>query len=148
MSSWLRVVLAVVLGLVAGSVVNMALIAVSASVIAPPAGADVTTTAGLKASMHLFEPKHFLFPFLAHAAGTLVGAFVAALVAPGRSWTAALAVGALFLLGGLASVFMLPAPPWFSALDLLLAYLPAAWLGHRLAVRMARRRVGVPASGT
>ena len=31
--------------------------------------------------MHLFEPKHLVFPFLAHAVGTLVGALVAYLVA-------------------------------------------------------------------
>jgi hypothetical protein len=147
MPSWLRVVLAVVLGIVVGSAVNMALITVSGRVIAPPAGADVTTTAGLKASMHLFEPKHFLFPFLAHAVGTLAGAFVAALVAPGRSWTAALVVGGFFLLGGIASVFMLPAPAWFSALDLVLAYLPAAWLAHRLALRVAARHDGAAAAG-
>lgn len=139
MPSWFRVVLAVLLGLVVGSVVNMALITVSGRVIAPPAGADVTTTEGLRASMHLFEPRHFLFPFLAHSLGTFAGAFVAALVAPGGSLRVALVVGGFFLLGGIASVIMLPAPLWFSAVDLLLAYLPAAWLGHRFAARLSRR---------
>lgn len=139
MSSWLRVVLAVLLGIVVGSVVNMALITVSGKVIAPPAGADVTTTEGLRASMHLFEPRHFVFPFLAHAVGTFAGAFVAALFASARALRAALVVGGFFLLGGIASVFLLPAPLWFSAVDLLLAYLPAAWLGHRLAARVSRR---------
>ncbi|MGZ8272415.1 MAG: hypothetical protein ACXWUM_00780 [Burkholderiaceae bacterium] len=143
MSSWLRVVLAVVLGIVVGSVVNMALITVSGKVIAPPAGADVTTTEGLKASMHLFEPRHFIFPFLAHAVGTFVGAFVAALVAPGRSMMVALVVGSFFLLGGIASVFLLPAPLWFSVVDLLFAYLPAAWLGRRVAMRLAGERRAV-----
>jgi hypothetical protein len=139
MPSWLRVVLAVLLGIVVGSVVNMALITVSGKVIAPPLGADVTTTEGLKAAMHLFEPRHFLFPFLAHSLGTFVGAFVAALVASGRSLRVALMVGGFFLLGGIASVVMLPAPLWFSVVDLLLAYLPAAWLGHRFAAGVSRR---------
>jgi hypothetical protein len=140
MPNWLRVVLAVVLGIVVGSVVNMALITVSGKVIPPPAGADVTTTEGLKASMHLFEPRHFVFPFLAHAVGTFAGALVAAVVAPGSSLRAALVVGGFFLLGGIASVFLLPAPLWFSVVDLLLAYLPAAWLGHRVASRLGRDR--------
>jgi hypothetical protein len=139
MPSWLHVVLAVLLGIVVGSVVNMALITVSGKVIAPPLGADVTTTEGLKAAMHLFEPRHFLFPFLAHSLGTFVGAFVAALVASGRSLRVALMVGGFFLLGGIASVVMLPAPLWFSVVDLLLAYLPAAWLGHRFAAGVSRR---------
>ncbi len=139
MPSSLRFVLAVVVGLVVGSVVNMALIAVGGKVVAPPAGADVTTMEGLKASMHLFGPMHFLFPFLAHALGTLAGALVAGLLAPAKSPIPAYVVGALFLLGGIASVVMLPAPVWFSAVDLLLAYLPAAWLGQALAARAMRR---------
>jgi hypothetical protein len=135
-----RPALAVIAGFIAGSLVNMGLILVGGSVIPPPAGADVTTTAGLQASLHLFEPRHFIFPFLAHALGTLVGAVVATLLTPERRPGPAYAVGVLFLAGGIASVVMLPSPVWFSALDLLLAYVPAAWLGHRLASRAGRPR--------
>ena len=131
----IRLILAVVAGLVIGSVVNMSLIMISGSVIPPPAGANVTTTEGLKASMHLFEPRHFIFPFLAHSLGTLVGALVATMLTPNRTSGPAYGVGFAFLLGGIASVYMLPAPLWFSALDLVAAYLPMAWLGHRLASR-------------
>jgi hypothetical protein len=142
MPKFLRMLLAIVLGVVVGSVINMALIALSGKVIPPPAGADVTTMAGLKASLPLFEPKHFLFPFLAHALGTLAGAFVAALLAPNRSAVPAYGVTGLFLLGGIANVFMLPGPAWFNAVDLLLAYLPAGWLGQAAAARLARRSGG------
>ncbi len=135
-----RFLLAVVVGLVVGSVVNMAFIMMSGKVIAPPAGANVTTMEGLKAAMHLFEPKHFLFPFLAHALGTLAGAFVAAWLAPARSAIPSYVVGALFLAGGIANVFMLPSPLWFTAVDLLFAYVPAAWAGRTMALRMAARR--------
>ena len=139
MPKLLRSVLAVVLGFVAGSAVNMGLILLGSTVIPPPPGADVTTMEGLRASLQLFEPKHFVFPFLAHAVGTFVGAFVAASLAPGKWATPAYVVGGLFLLGGIANVHMLPAPAWFSAVDLLLAYLPAAWLGNTLAARSFRR---------
>jgi hypothetical protein len=138
MAKFLRMLLAVVLGVVLGSVVNMALIMVSGKVISPPAGADVTTMEGLKTSLHLFEPKHFIFPFLAHSLGTFVGALVAGLLAPGKSAVPAYIVGGLFLLGGVANAFMLPAPVWFIAVDLLLAYVPAAWLGQALARRISR----------
>lgn len=134
-----RNLLAVVAGFVAGSIVNMGLIMVSGSIIAPPAGADVTTTEGLKASMHLFEPKHFLFPFLAHALGTLAGAIVAALLAASRKRQFAFVVGVLFLAGGVTAVSMLPSPLWFNVVDLVGAYLPMAWLGGRL---------GAPASSS
>lgn len=129
MANLIRPALGVVLGFAVGSAVNMALITISGKVIPPPAGADVTTMEGLKASIHLFQPKHFLFPFLAHALGTLVGALTATLIVQGRTLVPAAIIGLLFLMGGVANVFMLPGPAWFSAVDLLLAYLPMAWLG-------------------
>ena len=129
----LRLLLVTLAGIAVGSAVNMALILAGPHVVAPPAGADVGTSEGLKAAMRLFEPRHYVFPFLAHAVGTFAGALVAAWLAPGRTPGPAYAVGVFFLLGGIASAFMLPAAGWFIALDLVLAYLPAAWLAHRVA---------------
>ncbi len=139
MARILRIVLAVVAGFAAGSVVNMTLISVGGTVVPPPTGANVTTMEGLRAAMPLFEPKHFLFPFLAHALGTLVGAAVAGLLAPERSAGPALGVGSLFLLGGIASVFMLPSPTWFTVADLMFAYVPFAWLGFAVSGHLLRR---------
>lgn len=127
-------ILAVVVGIIIGSIVNMGLIQISGSIIPPPEGSDNTTMEGLKASMHLFEPKHFIFPFLAHALGTLVGAFVAAKIAATHKFKFALAIGFFFLIGGIMSIMMLPSPMWFTAVDLLLAYIPMAWLGGKLAI--------------
>ena len=76
-----RNILAVIIGFVVGSLVNMALVNVGPSVIPLPEGADVSTMDSLRASMKLFTPVNFLFPFLAHALGTLTGAFVAAKLA-------------------------------------------------------------------
>ena len=67
MPNLLRNALALLGGIAIGGAVNMALITLSPSVIAPPAGVDVNSAASLGASMHLFEPRHFLMPFLAHA---------------------------------------------------------------------------------
>jgi hypothetical protein len=131
----LRFAIAVVLGFAAGSAVNMGLILVSGSVIPPPAGADLSTTEGLKASLHLLTPKHFVFPFLAHAVGTFVGAFIATLLTPDRARGPAYVVGTLFFLGGCAAAFMIPAPAWFVAVDLILAYGPPTWAAHRIAAR-------------
>jgi hypothetical protein len=127
-----RNVVAVVVGVAAGSVVNMGLVMVSGQVIAPPAGADVTTMEGLRSSLHLFEPRHFLFPFLAHALGTLAGAVVAARLASTRRAALALVVGLVFLAGGVANTLMLPSPLWFTLADLFGAYIPMAWIGGRL----------------
>ena len=128
-----RNILAVLAGLVLGSVVNMSLIMVSGSVIPPPDGADVTTMEGLLAAMPNFEAKHFIFPFLAHALGTLVGAFIAAKIAVNRKMIFALSIGLLFMLGGISMAMELPAPMSFEVLDILGAYLPMAWIGAKLA---------------
>ena len=101
MSPLLRNVLAVIAGFVVGSFVNMGILSLSATLIPPPTDADVTTTEGLKASMHLFEPKHFVFPFLAHALGTLAGAAVAACIAATRKFQLAMTIGVVFLAGGI-----------------------------------------------
>ena len=129
----LKNILAIVLGLVAGSLVNGGIIQISSSIIAPPEGVDVMTAEGLKAGLHLFEPKHFLMPFLAHALGTLFGAFVAAKICAGPKMLYAMIIGFFFLFGGISMIFMVPSPLWFSIVDLTLAYLPMAFLGARLA---------------
>jgi hypothetical protein len=128
----IRNILAIIAGAIVGSVVNMGIIMASGSIIPPPAGADVTTMEGLKASMHLFEPKHFLFPFLAHSLGTLAGAITAAVLAATHKMKFALGMGALFLLGGIANTFMLPSPTWYTVLDLVGAYFPMGYLGGKL----------------
>jgi len=125
-------ILAAVAGVIIGSIVNMCIIMISGTVIPPPEGADISTTEGLKASMHLFQPKHYIMPFLAHALGTLVGAMVAAVMATNYKMRFALGVGFWFLLGGTAMVFMIPSPTWFNVLDLGLAYLPMAYIGGKM----------------
>lgn len=134
-------ILAVLAGIVLGSAVNMGLIMISSSVIPPPEGADVTTMEGLKAAMPLFQPKHFIMPFLAHALGTLAGAFVCASLAATHKLKFALGIGAFFLIGGITNVFMLPSPTWFAVLDIVLAYIPMGWLGGRLALGMRKGNV-------
>ncbi len=129
----LKTSLAIVAGLIVGSIVNSGLVHVGPMVIPVPEGADVSTMEGLAASMSLFQAKHFLFPFLAHALGTLAGAFVTARFAAEGQARAGWIVGCFFLLGGIAAAYMIPAPLWFEAADLALAYLPMAWLGIRLA---------------
>jgi len=128
----LRNFFAVVFGFIAGSLINMGLVIAGPHVIAPPAGVNMGDPNSLAASVHLLEPKHFVFPFLAHALGTLAGALTAFLVAGSHRTVFAYVVGVLFLAGGVAASFMIPAPAWFIGLDLVAAYLPMAWLATRI----------------
>lgn len=128
-------ILAVLAGIVLGSIVNMTIVNTGPHVIPLPAGADVTTMEGLRDSMKLMTPVNFICPFLAHALGTLVGAAVAARLAASHQRKCAISIGVLFLMGGIAMVTMLGGPMWFNAADLLLAYIPMALLGAALVRR-------------
>ncbi len=132
MKTLFRNILAVVAGCILGSIVNVALVITGPFFIPAPAGVDMSDATSLAAGIHLLTPTHFLFPFLAHALGTLAGATVTHLSAASCRSALALLVGALFLAGGIAAATMIPAPPWFIAIDLLVAYVPMAWLGARI----------------
>lgn len=128
-----RNILATVAGFILGSLVNMILVAVSGKIIPLPEGVNNKTAEGLATGMHLMEPKHFVFPFLAHALGTLVGAFIATKLSNPKSIIGPMVIGVLFLAGGISMVFMVPnVPMWFNGLDLILAYIPMAYLGYAL----------------
>ncbi len=131
-------ILAVAVGVILGSMLNMFIITISSSIIPPPEGADVTTVEGLKASMHLFKPINFLMPFLAHALGSLVGAVLAGLIAASHRNRFSMAIGIFFLIGGILNVYMLPSPLWFSICDLSLAYLPMGFIGGRIALMIRK----------
>ena len=135
MNKIVRNVLAVITGIILGSAVNMGIIMLQGYFIALPEGVDVTNTESLQSSMHLFGPKHFIFPFLAHAIGTLVGAYLSARIAANHKMKFALGIGIFFLIGGISMVFMMPAPVWFLILDLSVAYIPMGLLSGRLATR-------------
>jgi uncharacterized membrane protein HdeD (DUF308 family) len=110
MNPTLKNILAVTVGIIIGGFVNMGIIMMSSSVIPPPEGADLTTMEGLKAAMPLMQAKHFLMPFLAHALGTFVGAFIAYYLAANNKMRFALAIGIWFMIGGIVNIILLPSP--------------------------------------
>jgi hypothetical protein len=140
MKTLLRNMLAIVVGLFVGGAVNMGLVMLGPHLVPPPPGVDVTDAQSIAAHIGEFSPRHFLFPFLAHALGTLVGAAVAFLIGFRYRWIPVWIIGLMFLAGGIMAATMIPAPIWFILLDLLVAYLPMAWLGARLAQRISGHR--------
>lgn len=133
MSPVVRNTIAVIAGIIAGWIANMGLIMLSGSIIPPPEGVNPNDMESIKASQHLFEAKHYIFPFLAHAMGSFFGALVAAFVAVSHKMKFALGLGLFTMLGGIAASFLIPAPTWFIVLDLSLAYLPFAYMAGKLA---------------
>jgi len=133
MNPILKNILAVVAGILIGATVNMLIISISGSLVPLPEGVDPNDMASIKANMHRYDTMHFIMPFLAHALGTLAGAFLAAKIAANRKRIFALLIGGVFLIGGIMMVMELPSPAWFNALDLVVAYFPMGWLGFLLA---------------
>jgi len=139
MSPVLKNSLAVIAGLVVGGAVNMALVVIGPILVPPPPGVDMTDMESLAGAMDQMGPQHFVFPFLAHALGTLAGATLTYVLAGRNRQMLTYGVGVFFLLGGITAARMIPAPAWFIALDLLLAYIPMAWLATRLGDRVGNR---------
>jgi hypothetical protein len=77
MSAKLKNILAIVIGFLVGSMVNMAIVWAGLRVIPLPDGVDMSDTDKLAENIKLLLPVNFLAPWLAHALGPLVGAFVA-----------------------------------------------------------------------
>lgn len=127
-----RNVLAVILGFILGSVVNIAVIAAGHAIMPPPAGFDGTSMEGVASTIHLLRPIDFIVPFLAHALGPLVGVLVAMYIAASGRKVIAIILACLFLSGGIAANVMIPAPMWYRIVDVVLAYIPMAFLGWKL----------------
>lgn len=127
-----RNILAVVLGFMAGNIVNMAVITAGHAIMPPPPGFDGNSMEGVVSTIHLLQPVDYIVPFLAHALGPLVGVFVAMFIAASGRKVIAIILGCLFLAGGIAANIMIPAPIWYRAVDVLLAYVPMVFLGYKL----------------
>ena len=127
-----RNIIALILGLFFGGMINMLIINNGGGFIAPPEGVNPKDIESIKENMHLYTPIHFIIPFLAHAMGTFIGALITSLIAVSIRMYLAIGVGFCFLIGGIMMVLILPSPLWFNIIDLSLAYLPMGWLGWKI----------------
>ena len=125
MKLFFRNFVALILGIIIGSMINMGLIISGGYIIPLSENADFMNAVN-------WDMKYFLFPFLAHSIGTLSGAFISSKIAKKYNMIVAIIIGIYFLLGGIYMVMILPAPIWFICLDLILCYIPMALLGWNL----------------
>ena len=128
-------ILAVISGWLGGSAINMGLIQIGHKLF-PIEGIDPKDMDALAEVMPTLGFEYFIFPFLAHALGALVGASIAGFIAASHKMKFSLGIGGLFLLGGIMVNYMLPGPFWFAIIDILFAYIPMAWIGGKMAEKM------------
>ena len=139
MNPILRNILAVVLGWIGGSFINLGLINLGHKLM-PVEGLDPNNMDALAEIMPTLDAQYFIFPFLAHALGTLIGAIIAGVIAANNKMKFSLAIGALFFIGGIMVNYMVTGPMWFTVVDILFAYIPMAWIGGRITLRFLRYR--------
>jgi hypothetical protein len=132
-------ILAIITGWLGGSVINMALIQTGHKLI-PIEGIDSNDMNALVAVMPTLEFEYFIFPFLAHALGTLAGAAIAGLIATSHKMKYSMGIGGLFLIGGIIVNYMLPGPTWFAVADIVIAYIPMAWIGGKMANKISNSK--------
>lgn len=131
MNPIIRNILALILGVIIGSIVNGGIITLGPFIVPYPEGMDPMNPESIAEHMDEFTALNFLIPFIAHALGTLAGAWIAHKIAATYKPNFAYGVGVIFLIGGIVNAFTLPAPTWFIAVDLIFAYLPMAWIVAR-----------------
>lgn len=127
-------ILAIIFGWFLGSIINLGLIQLGHKLF-PIVGLDLNDMVALAELMPTLEFEFFIFPFLAHALGTLVGATTAGFIAVNHKMKFSLGIGVLFLIGGITVNYMLPGPIWFAIVDIVLAYIPMAWIGGKIVAR-------------
>ena len=125
----MRNIIAIVVGLVVGALINSSFLMLNGSWVPLPEGVDMKTPEGIAAAMPQLEFIHFVVVFLAHALGTFAGALLATAIAKPRKFWVALVIGIAFLIGGIIMVVQIPSPISFTVVDLVMAYIPMAWLG-------------------
>ena len=127
---FLRNIFAVIIGLVVGSFLNMTVINLGYEIFPLPHGLDVNTEEGFKNAITYFKFENYIFPFLAHALGTLIGSLICTLLSKNYKLTFSLIIGFIFLAGGIYMVSIVESPLAFTLIDLILSYIPMAFLGH------------------
>jgi len=127
----LFMILAIVVGLFIGGMVNMGIISMIPKFFPYPEGLDPNVMEDIATFMQSAPLGAFILVWLAHWGQAFVGAFVAAFLSPKYKMICALIVGAFTLVGGIMMVFMIPSPVWNVVIDLA-GYLPVAWLAAKL----------------
>jgi hypothetical protein len=110
-------------------IVNMGLIILGSNLIPVSEGFDSMNAIN-------WDLTNFIFPFLAHALGALVGTFLATKIENSYQLQLAMSISIFFLIGGITMVLILPAPAWFICTDLIAAYISMGYLGWIIAKKV------------
>ena len=135
----IRNILAVLVGLSLGMVVNSLVIRLNGSVLFPmPEGMDMQDLDQMNAYFATLPALGFLVAMAAHLGQSFVGGWVAARLSVSSPMLLAMTVGVASLAGGMVMMTMIDGPAWM--LIELPLYLVVAWFAGHMEVR----RRGLP----
>ncbi|MCY4638276.1 MAG: hypothetical protein OXG04_27905 [Acidobacteria bacterium] len=101
-----------IVGLVVGTIVNLALVQLNTVLFPLPEGVDVTDRARMQDAIRDLPAAAWILVFAAHLGQSFVGAWVAARLGISHQMTLAMIVGVVSLGAGIANAMMLAAPAW------------------------------------
>ena len=126
----LRNIGAVVVGLIAGSIWNTALILLNSQVLFPvPEGTDIQDPEQMKAYVATLPAHAFLVVLAAHVGQAGIGGWIAARLGKSRPMLLAGVIGALTVIGAVYNQITLEGPGWMWV-DVPLIVLAAWWAGR------------------
>jgi hypothetical protein len=132
MNPQLRSILAVVTGIVAGSVVIFLIQLFSPY--QPPEQLDLNDKSALAGWIRSLPMSALLIVLLSYFLGACTGGFFTNLIAGSTRFRPALVTGFGLFVAGIANLIAIPHPLWFAVVSSLL-YFIGAWLGGRVADR-------------
>lgn len=127
----IKSILAIIAGIVAGSIINAGIILICNLIFGIPEGMVPWDEESVKAHADKLSIANLIGTLAAHQLGTLTGAFTTMKIAPIRKMIFPVVIGLWFLAGGIYAASLIKPPTWFSVTDILL-YLPIAIIGGKL----------------
>ena len=134
----LRSIIAVIAGLIAGSIVIYLIELAGHALYPPPELFDPMDREAAKEMMDAAPIGSLLMVILAYLVGSFAGGAVAALVPAKSRLSHSLATGLILMVFGIINLVLLPHPVWFWVLSLIV-FVPFAFLGGQAVVRRSLR---------
>lgn len=138
----LRMIGAVIAGLLTGGILIAAVEGISSTVYPLPEGLDMADRAALANYTMNMPMGAYLFVLAGWILGAFGGGAVAVIIS--KHSRTAIIVGAILTLGGLANMYMIPHPTWFWIVGVLV-FIPSAVAGGKIA--MKKVQPGQPVAG-
>ena len=128
----MKKVLPIVAGFLAGAVTVFIVESIGHTIWPPPEGIDLSDPESLAILMESVPFGAMAFVVLGWILGALSGGFTAGRIAKDPGYLPSILVGALLMVVGIVTMFMIPHPAWMWIMGVMVP-VPSAWFGGKMA---------------